>query len=532
MPTEEARTMSQHQADPAYRQAVATGMYVGYWAARMPNATAVIGEQGRLSFAELNARGNRFARLLRERGMRPGDTLALLCHNCLEFVEALVATRRIGVRLTPINFHLGADEVAYILRDCDAKVFVAAARFADVAARASQDIAELRTRIAVGGDIPGFERHRALTETHVETDIADPVLGGNMLYTSGSTGKPKGVARPSAPPAANTATSRIYTGDYQPGTDLHLCTGPLYHAAPLAYSLAIPLLGGAGVVLMDGWDAERALGLIDEHGITHTHMVPTMFHRLLALLPERRKQFKLSTLRYLLHGAAPCPIEVKRELIEWLGPVVFEYYGATEGTGTFVDSATWLKKPGTVGKPEPADQIKIFDDAGGEVPAGAAGTIYLKSPAASRFTYHKDAEKTQGAFRGDYFTVGDVGYLDADGYLFLTDRSANLIISGGVNIYPAECDAVLQMHAAVHDVAVIGVPNPEWGEEVKAVIELKPGCEPSPELARELIEHCRARLAHYKCPRSVDFVTNLPRYDSGKLSKHALRERYRRAVQA
>jgi long-chain acyl-CoA synthetase len=281
---------------------------------------------------------------------------------------------------------------------------------------------------------------------------------------------------------------------------------------------------------MDGWDAERSLQLIEQHRITHSHMVPTMFHRMLALPAEVRRRYNLSSLRYLLHGAAPCPVDLKRALIDWLGPVVVEYYGATEGVGTFVDSATWLKKPGTVGQPEPRDQIKIMDDDGNELPPDAVGTVYLKSPAEVRFAYHKDEEKTRRAFRGDYFTVGDVGYLDRDGFLFLTDRSANLIISGGVNIYPAEVDAVLLAHPAVGDVAVIGVPNREWGEEVKAVIELKQGYSASPQLERELIEYCRSRLAHFKCPRSVDFVDELPRYDSGKLSKYALRESYRRAL--
>jgi long-chain acyl-CoA synthetase len=270
------------------------------------------------------------------------------------------------------------------------------------------------------------------------------------------------------------------------------------------------------------------LRLIQEHRVTHTHMVPTMFHRLLSLPAEVRARYDLSSLVFVLHGAAPCPVPLKRSLIGWLGPVVFEYYGATEGVGTFVDSETWLQKPGTVGLPVPADQIRVLDEEGNDLPAGVAGTVYLKIVPGLRFRYYKDDTKTQAAFRGEYFTLQDVGYLDADGYLFLTDRSANLIISGGVNIYPAETDAILLTHPAVLDVGVIGVPNAEWGEEVKAVVQLREGFTASEALARELIEYCRARLAHFKCPRSVDFVAKLPRYDSGKLYKQALRDEYRR----
>jgi long-chain acyl-CoA synthetase len=512
----------------AWALAAANGMYVAYWASVHPGSTALIGDQGRLTFAELNARTNQLARALRSSGLQPGDALAVLSHNSFELVETFLATRRIGVRLTPLSFHLGADEVEYILRDCDAKAFIAASRFADVAVAAANGAPAVRSRLATGGDIPGFERYRDFLRAHDGGDIEQPVLGTNMLYTSGTTGRPKGVERAAVPlvtPVASTAP-----GGYLPGTDLHLCTGPLYHAAPLSFSLMIPLLRGVGVVLMDSWDAERTLQLIEEHCITHTHMVPTMFHRLLALPDEMRERYDLSSLKFVLHGAAPCPVPLKRALIDWLGPVVYEYYGATEGIGTFVDSDTWLAKPGTVGRPVPTDQIRVLDDEGNAVPAGTAGNVYLKAPGVLRFNYYKDEAKTQAAFRGEYFTLGDVGHLDSDGFLFLTDRSANLIISGGVNIYPAESDAVLLTHPAVQDVAVIGVPNDEWGEEVKAVVELREGHVSSQSLERELIEYCRSRLAHYKCPRSVDFVDKLPRFDNGKIYKHALREGYRRSL--
>jgi len=281
---------------------------------------------------------------------------------------------------------------------------------------------------------------------------------------------------------------------------------------------------------MPAWDAEEALGLIERHRVTHTHMVPTMFHQLLALPESTRARYDVSSLRNVLHGAAPCPVGVKRRLIEWLGPVVYEYYAATEGLGTWVDARTWLRRPGTVGKPDPEDQVIVGDDDGKRLPAGEVGLVWFKASEVP-FEYFKDRAKTAASYRGRYFTLGDMGYVDEDGFLFLTDRSANLIISGGVNIYPAEVDAVLLEHPAVADAAVIGVPNEEWGEEVLAVIELRAGVPPSSELADELIAFCRRRLARYKCPRRVEFVVRLPRQDNGKIYKRLLRDRYRDRVE-
>jgi long-chain acyl-CoA synthetase len=315
---------------------------------------------------------------------------------------------------------------------------------------------------------------------------------------------------------------------YERGETLHLCTGPLYHAAPLAFSLSIPLNAGVGVVLMDKWSPEETLRLIAERRITHSHMVPTMFHRLLALPGEVRAAADVSSLRSVLHGAAPCPVSVKKAIIEWWGPVLLEYYAATEGTGTFVTSQDWLQRPGTVGKPATPDHIRILDPVSGEpLPAGEIGTVYIAAPPVGRFDYFGDPGKTAGSYRGDHFTMGDVGYLDEDGYLFLTDRSADLIISGGVNVYPAEVEAELLAHPDVGDAAVIGVPDPDWGEIVVAVVEPRAGVTPSDDLAAALVAHCRATLASFKCPRRVDFTDRLPRTDSGKLYKRRLRDEYR-----
>jgi long-chain acyl-CoA synthetase len=327
--------------------------------------------------------------------------------------------------------------------------------------------------------------------------------------------------------AAITAIHVNIYGYVEGGDDIHLCTGPLYHAAPLAFSLLAPIAFGVGIVLMDRWTPDGCLALVESHRITHSHMVPTMFHRLLALPEETRRSFDVSSLRFIIHGAAPCPISVKQGLIDWLGPVVVEYYGATEGVGTFVDSDGWLARPGTVGRPISEGLVMVADERGSPLGPGQVGLVFLRGVGQTRFEYFGDRARTNDAYRGEYFTLGDIGYLDEDGYLFLTDRSSNLIISGGVNIYPAEVDAVILEHPAVADVAVIGVPDEEWGEEVKAVVELAAGVEPSERLGDEIMALCRDRLARFKCPRSVDFVDSLPREDTGKIYKRRLRDHYR-----
>jgi long-chain acyl-CoA synthetase len=518
----------------AYVAALRSGTTLAFWAARHPDVPALLTPHGNLTFGELDAQANQLARAWRARGVASGDGVAAMISNRPEFVVVLAAAQRSGLRLTPINWHLTADETAYIVEDCEARVLVADRRFADVAVTAGERAAGAKLRMAVGGAIPGFEELEVALAGEDPADLPDPELGGTMLYTSGTTGRPKGVRRSAA--AAAAAAVATTTGgrspglpplDYRPGESLNLCTGPLYHAAPLAFSLVQPLLAGVGVVLMDGWSAAETLALIEKHRITHSHMVPTMFHRLLALPEEVRAAADVSSLRYVWHGAAPCPVAVKKAILDWWGPVLLEYYAATEGTGTFVSSEVWRTRPGTVGLPPTADHIRILGPGGEDLPAREPGTIYIKAPKEGRFDYFKDPGKTAGTYRDDYFTLGDVGYLDEDGYLFLTDRSTNLIISGGVNIYPAEVEAELLAHPAVGDAAVIGVPDDEWGESVLAVIEPAHGVDGSAALAAELIEHCRARLAHYKCPRRVDFVDALPRADNGKLYKRRLRDEYR-----
>ena len=500
------------------------GMLAAFWAAENPDAPAVISEAGNRTRAEVNANANRLVRALRARGVKDGDGIALLCSNRPEYFETVAAAQRAGLRLTIVNWHLTGDEAGYIVDDCEATAFVADARFA-LTARAAVDLApRLRASVSVGGDVEGFEPWAEVLAPEPGDDIDDPVAGRTMLYTSGTTGRPKGVRRGADPRGAlGVGQLTAYRGDRH----VHLCTGPLYHAAPLSFSLTAPAALGVPIVMMDGWAAEPTLALVEQHGVTHTHMVPTMFHRLLSLPDDVKARYDVSSLIFILHGAAPCPVEVKQRLIEWLGPIVWEYYAATEGAGTLVGPDEWLRKPGTVGKVNPPDQVRILDEDGIEVGPDDIGTVYLRAPDDDRFEYFKAPEKTDGAYLGTHFTLGDVGYVDADGYLFLTDRSAHLIISGGVNIYPAEVEAALLTHPAVGDVGVVGQPDEEWGEVVVAAVEPQAGVEPTDTLGAELVEWCRDRIAHYKCPRRVIFVEALPRHDNGKLYKHQLREQLR-----
>ncbi|TDJ09446.1 MAG: acyl-CoA synthase [Deltaproteobacteria bacterium] len=509
------------------RAAGRCGMTLAWHAREVPDQPAILSPAGDRSFDQLNARANQIVRALRVRGLRAGDRVALMCSNRPEFAEVYAAVQRSGLHLIPINWHFTGPEIAYIANDCNARALIGDVRYAEALTEAAAEIPKTDVRLVVGGSLAGFERYDEVLERESTADVEDAEHGSTMFYTSGTTGRPKGVDRPASFRSRPGLALVAKHSAYRRGEDLNLCTGPLYHAAPLAFSLAGPLTAGVGVVLMDGWDSEGALALIERHRITHTHMVPTMFHRLLSLPAAARTRHDLSSLRMILHGAAPCPIAIKRALIEWLGPIVYEYYAATEGWGSFVTSEMWLERPGTVGLPQ-SGQVRIADENGGALPPGEVGKIYMRAPPEDRFAYHKDPEKTHDAYdaSGEYFTLGDVGYVDKDGYLYLTDRSADVIISGGVNTYPAEVDAVLLSHPSIADSATIGAPNKDWGEEVRAVVELKPGIEGTDALAHELIAFCRERLAHYKCPRAVDFVSALPREDSGKIFRRRVREKY------
>jgi long-chain acyl-CoA synthetase len=499
--------------------AAKVGMQPAVWARLQPDRIAIhdYTRQDR-TFSQLNANANRVARLLRSAGLKPGDSIALACSNRAEFCDVLLGALRVGVRTTPVNWHLTGDEIAYVVQDCEAKAFFADVRIAKAAETAAAQCPNLCLQVAIGGPIEGFEPYEEALAPFEAGDIADPVRGYTMLYTSGTTGRPKGVFKPDA-------VYGVFQREADRERDTYLCTGPAYHAAPLAGNVRGPLMNGLPIVFLDKWDSEDVLRLIETHGVTHSHLVPIMFQRLLALPAEVRARYDLSSLKRISHGAAPCPPEVKRAMIEWVGPVLWEYYAGSEGGAGFtVDSHEWLTKPGTVGKRPSLEAAKIVNDAGEECPTGVAGTIYMRVGVG--FQYYKDEKKTQASRMGEYFTLGDIGYFDEDGYLFLTGRSAETIIAGGVNIYPQEVDNELIKHPAVEDSCTIGAPHDEYGEEVRAVIQLKAGYEPSDALKGEILAFAVANLAKFKIPRGVDFVDELPRSAAGKILRNRVREPY------
>ena len=479
-----------------------------------------------MTYAELDRRANQAAHLFASLGLRPGDHVAFQVTNRIGFFPLLWAAHRSGLWYTALSTRLGAEETAYIVNDCAARVFVADAGLESLAGLDGA-IPGVEARYLFDGTAAGWEGWDAAVDAQPGTPQSDPVAGDDLLYSSGTTGRPKGVER-SHPGAALdeldgvTALCQLFFG-FDRDT-VYLSPAPLYHAAPLRFTRAVHRLGGT-VVQMGHFDAESYLRLIGAHRVTASQLVPTMFIRLLKLDPEVRAATDVSSLRAVIHAAAPCPVEVKRRMIDWWGPVIWEYYAGTEGNGLVLcNSEEWLAHPGTVGRPITA-AVHIVGDDGRELPPGEAGAIYFESD--SDFAYRNDPDKTAAAHneRG-WGTLGDIGYLDEDGFLHLTDRKAYMIISGGVNIYPQEAEDVLSLHPRVADVAVFGVPDEEMGEEVKAVVQPAPGAQAGPELAAELIAYCRDRLAHYKCPRSVDFDDELPRHPTGKLYKRLLKDRY------
>jgi long-chain acyl-CoA synthetase len=509
--------------DERLAEAAQVGMQLAVFADVYGDKTFIEDPSGRPhSYREVNANANRIARLLRGAGLSKGDAVALVCSNRAEFVEVLAATRRSGLRITPVNWHLTAEEIAYIVNDCEAKALFAEQRIA-AAGPAAAECPNLVLKVAIGGPIEGFVDYEEALSGIEASDLSDPVLGNQMMYTSGTTGRPKGVFRANAVvPMQNIYAMRGYDEH-----SVQMCAGPAYHAAPLAFDVGAAMGAGCKLVFMDKWDSENTLRTIAEKRVTHLHLVPIMFQRLLDLPDEVKSRYDISHVKYIVHGAAPCPPEVKLAMIEWFGPIVHEYYAGSEGGAGFViDSHEWLKKPGSVGKRPAMLGSKILDEQGNECPPGVPGTIYHQLPPGGGFVYFKDEAKTQKNRVDDYFTLGDVGYYDEDGYLFLTGRDAETIISGGVNIYPQEIDNELIKHEAVEDSATVGAPDEQWGEQVRGVILLKEGYAPSEELAQEILAFARANLPGFKVPKKIDFVSELPRSEAGKIQRNKVRAPY------
>ncbi len=507
-------------------------MFPGTHARTTPNKPALImaatGQE--VSYAQLEERSLRLANWFRSKGFQRGDVVALLSDNDAHVFDVYWATQRAGQYLTSVNFHLHADEIRYILENSGAKCLFLGNIGADVSA-AWKDLPTLPLRVSFASGVEGFEAiDQILATASAERPEREP-RGADMLYSSGTTGRPKGVRPPlperqvSDPGDTMTAMFGGYFGCNR--DTVYLSPAPLYHAAPLRTCASVQALGGTAVV-MDKFDPEAALAAIQKYRATVSQWVPTMFVRMLKLDPAVRARYDVSSMQVAIHAAAPCPVDVKRQMIDWWGPVLYEYYSCTEVNGmTIIRPQDWLQKPGSVGKAA-LGTIHICDEAGHELQTGEDGLVYFERDTMP-FAYHGDPEKTrstQHPAHPTWTTVGDIGHVDADGFLFLTDRKAFMIISGGVNIYPQEIENALALHPAILDIAVIGVPDAEMGEQVKAVVTLAAGYKPSAELAQQIIDFSKTRVASYKAPRSVDFVKALPRTATGKLLKGEVRKIY------
>jgi long-chain acyl-CoA synthetase len=505
---------------------------LGFWkfAAANPQQLALVTPTEELvTRGELAAASNRLARGLRALGLENGDVVAVVVENGRPMIELYLACTQAGLYLVPINNHLAGPEIAYIVENSEAKVFVASDHFAEAVNAASKEIAIPETHRFALGSLSGYRDYAEIAEGQSDEPPEDRSAGAVMNYTSGTTGRPKGVRRPLTgldPDLMGglfTAFHQMFGVTPEDG-NVHICGSPLYHTAVLMFAGSSLHLGHT-VVLMEKWKPEEMLRLIDKYEVTTSHMVPTQFHRMLQLPEEVRAKYDCSSTRAMVHAAAPCPVEIKLKMLDWWGDSIWEYYAATEGGGTIVSPEDWRKKPGTVGKAWPQAEVVIFDDDDNECPTGTPGTVYMLRGQAD-FEYFKDKDKTDKARKGNYFTVGDIGYLDEDGFLFLRDRKADMIISGGVNIYPAEIENVLLTHPKIGDVAVFGIPHDDWGEEVKAVVEPAAGTPAGEALTEDILAFCRERLAKYKTPRSIDFIEEMPRDPNGKLYKRKLRDPY------
>ena len=495
-----------------------------------PDELALADENGVTTWRELNERVDRLAGALLGAGLGAGDVIALHAANRREYFEVMTAGSHIGLRYVLVNWHWTAQELRYVLKDAGVRALVSEPAFA---AQASEAVAGLGlpTLVALGTGMEGFVPYEEFIASAPAGEPEHQVMGGPMFYTSGTTGRPKGVSRKQSLVGPPVDTLMMVAGYFAqtfaiPEHGRTLLAGPAYHSAQWVFSF-MPLLNGCPVVMRRAFDPAETLRLIDEYAITNVHLVPTQFVRLLRLDPATRGSFSGRGLTAVWHGAAPCAPQVKRQMIEWLGPIVHEYYGSTEaGVNTIITAREWLVRPGSVGRPQPLTEIRVLGTDGAPAKPGEQGQIWFRYTNGDDVEYWGDPDKTASIHRDGLFTTGDIGYFDEDGYLFLCDRVIDMIISGGVNIYPAEIESVLITHPAVRDVAVFGVPDDEFGEQVKAAVELVDGAGPAAGLSGELLAHCRASLAEYKVPRSIDFVPALPRTPTGKLYKRLLRDPY------